>query len=279
MKITAFICALLLSIPTLAGAIGITATKPPASHMLEIARGNVPGVSGLVLRGHNPTQAAASGFVDVAEQGDLTYLTSAETMEIASTSTDDDGDPLGDGIRTVLISGVDGSGDLATEVVILNGTTDVTTANSYLRVNSMVGVTVGDTGWNVGDITATASVAATIQCEVDATESISQGSHYTVPNGFRLCVLQLEFNVAKATGGTAPIVEFKAYARIGGAGAPWVQFFDKKLDAADNNELDVVLPIPFCGLTAGTDFRVTADTDQNSTESRVRFYGTLEEVP
>ena len=72
--------------------------------MLEVARGNVPGMSTIVIRGHNPSQSSASGFVDVAEGGNLVYLTTAETMDIVSDDTDDTA--LGSGAQTVLINGL-----------------------------------------------------------------------------------------------------------------------------------------------------------------------------
>ena len=153
-----------------------------------------------------------------------------------------------------------------------NGTTDVTTANSYLRVNFLTGLTAGSVGWNIGSITATATSAATIQTGMSATETLSQSSHYTVPLGKTFFLYQVEFNAAKLSGGQLPVVEFKGYARPGGDGAAWLQLFDKKLDTAVTDELDVFVPIP-TRIPARTDVRLTADTDQNSTEVRTRMYG------
>ena len=239
---------------------------------LEVSKGNVAGHSSVLVRGHNPSQTAASGFVDIAEMGDLTYLTSAETMEIASSSADDTS--AGAGLRTVLVQGVDGTGAAISEVVSMNGTSDVQTSNSYLRVNSMVGLTAGSTGWNVGSVTATATTAATIQDEMDMTESISQGSHYTVPLGNTLYVIQADFNAAKISGGSAPEIEFKGYARSGGDGAAWIQLFDKKLDTGVSDEIVVLIPNPAAAI-ARTDIRLRANTDTNSTEVRSRLHGIL----
>ncbi len=239
---------------------------------LDVARGRVPGMSTVVLRGHNPSQTAASGFVDVSEFGDLTYLSSAETMNIVSDSTSDDAGQTG--TLTVLVDGVDGDHVAQTEVVVMNGTTNVLTAKSYLRVNTLVGLTDGGAGWNVGAITATASSAGTIQQKIGATSGVSAGSHYTVPAGKTAHVFKLEFNATKSSGGTAPVVEFHALARPGGSARSWLRFFDKKIDAAVANELDVDLPFPTSDtqLTEKSDFRMTADTDQNSTEAATRMY-------
>ncbi len=243
--------------------------------MLDVARGRVPGMATLVIRGHNPSQSSASGFVDVAEGGNLVYLSTAEIMDIVSTSENDTAD--GTGARTVLIDGIDQAFEVKTEVVTLNGITDVPTVNTYCRINTMVVLTAGSSGWNEGNITCTADVGGSIQSELDATESISQNSHYTVPLGKTLHVMKLEFNAAKLTAGTAPIVEFKGYARPGGSSRAWIQFFDKRLDTARQNELDVPLPFPTSStqLSAKSDFRFRTDTDQNSTEVRTRMYGIL----
>lgn len=241
---------------------------------LEVARGNIPGYSTVLIRGHNPTQTSASGFVDIAEFGDLTYLTTAETMDITSDSTSDTSD--GVGLRTLRIDGVDNTGAAVQEIIIMNGTDDVVTANSYLRVNTLVGLTAGSSGWNVGIVTATASTAATIQAEMGPTESLSQASHYTVPLGKTFLLKQVEFNAAKASGGGSPEIEFKGYIRIGGAGAAWIQAFDKKMDTGVDDEIDIILPFP-TALVARTDIRLRADTDTNSTEVRTRMYGVLVE--
>ena len=156
----------------------------------------------------------------------------------------------------------------------MNGTTDVTSSNSYLRVNNMVGLTVGSTNTNVGSVTATASSAATIQDEMDATEGVSQSSHYTVPLGKTFYLYQVEFNGAKTSGGNQLILELRGRARVGGAGNCFIQLFDKRVDTSIADELDVFLPLP-TAMPARTDVRLTCVTDQNNTETRSRIYGIL----
>ena len=250
---------------------------PTRDPKLDLARDLVPGLRTVVIRGHNPSQTNVSGFVDIAENGDLAHLIAAENINIVSTSTADTNSPPGLGLRTILIEGVDNTGAEVSEVLALNGTTPVQTINSYLRVNSMLGLTVGAAGWNVGSIIATSATSTIIQDKMDDTEGISQGSHYTVPLGKTLYITQLELNIAKTMGGSFPVVEFKLYCRTGGVGACWVQLFDKKLDSAVTNEMNLVLPFPSNSsqATARTDIRMRADTDQNNTEVRTRLYGIL----
>jgi hypothetical protein len=234
---------------------------------LEVAKGQVPGHSLKIVRGHNAALALDT-LEDVWEAGGvMTYLSSAETMNIASTSTSDDGDP---GAGTVLVEGVDNNGAYISEVVTLNGTTDVLTTNSFLRVNFMKVLTAGSTGWNVGDVTATASSAGTVQDEMDATEGVSQSSHHTIPLGKTGYLYKVEINGARlGQGGSTPEIEFKGYGRpFGGA---WIQLFDKNLDTSVTDELDVILPFP-SRLVARTDIRMTGTADINASEARTRMY-------
>lgn len=240
--------------------------------LLEISRGNVAGSGSTIIRGHNPDQSAASGDVDIAEFGDLSYLDNAETMNIVS---DDANDDAGDtGLRTLLIQGVRGDGSAVQEIITMNGTSDVETVNSYLRINSMIGLTVGSSGWNEGTVNATSTISATIQDEMSPMESISQSSHFTVPLGQSLYLQRVEFNAAKIVGGGNPEIEFKGLARVGGAGNAWLQLFDKTLDTAVADEITIDVPTP-TRITQRTDIRMRSDTDTNSTETRSRMYGLL----
>ena len=194
-------------------------------------------------------------------------------MDIDSTSTSDDGSPAGIGAQTLLVQGISSTGALQSETITMNGTTVVVTANTYLRILSMTVLTAGSSGWNVGNILATATTAATVQDEMDATEGVSQSSHFTIPLNTKGLLFQVELNTAKITGGASPEVEFKGLALPGGlaAGGSWLQLFDKTVDTGVTDEIDIILPYPTL-LPARTDIRMRTDTDQNSTESRTRMY-------
>lgn len=239
----------------------------------ELAFGNIPGARPVLIRGHNPSQTAASGFVDVSEFGDIVYLSAAETMDIVSDDAADTS--AGTGLRTLVIIGVDDTGAEIQETIVMNGLTVVTTVNSYLRVNFMVGLTAGSTGWNEGSITAKATVATTTQCQMNATQSISQNSHFTVPLGTSFYIIKQELNNVRDTGFLNPIVEWKGYARQGGAGAAWIQLFNKKFGTGVTDDLDIILPIPSIPFTERTDIRLQTDVNFSNTESRSRMYGIL----
>lgn len=238
----------------------------------RVAQGDVLGHTTTIVRGHSPAQASASGMVDIGEFGNLTYLATAETMNIVSDDAADTS--AGTGARTVLVQGVDNTGAAVQEVIVMDGVTPVLTVQSYLRVNSMIVLTVGTGTVNAGTITATSSAAVTLQDQMGAEDAVSACSFFTVPLGVTFYVLKAEFNVARLAGGNAPVVEFEARARVGGLGAAFVLLFDKRLDAAVVSEYDVIPAFP-AALAARSDIVFRSDTDQNDTETRSRLYGLL----
>jgi len=240
---------------------------------LDVARGGIQGHTSVVVRGHNPTQTVASGFVDVSPFGDLVHLATAELMSVVSDNVADT--LLGIGARTVLVEGVDASGAAIQEQLSLNGLTPVLTTQAYLRVNQVTVTSAGSSAWNVGIVTTAAAVAATTQSQILATESLSQCAFYTVPLGCTLFVTQVEMNLIRSSG--APIVTFEGRGRVGGAfhGAPWVDFYDKTLDAQRGVTLEQHFPIPEGTPTERTDIRFRTDVDLDGTETRIRMYGVL----
>ena len=128
--------------------------------------------------------------VDAAEDiweggGDYTGFPtgSAETLTIVSSSADDTSD--GTGARTLRIFGLDSDFELQQEDITLNGTTNVTTTNTYMRVYRAYVLTAGSGDTNAGVITinhttTTSNVFASIQAGFGQTHL----SNYTVPSGF-----------------------------------------------------------------------------------------------
>ncbi len=81
---------------------------------------------------------------------DISLPTAAVILGMASTSTDDAA--AGIGATTLLIDGLDASYNPQTEFIVLAGTTEVNSVNSYIAVNGATVVASGSTGWNVGTI-------------------------------------------------------------------------------------------------------------------------------
>lgn len=74
----------------------------------------------------------------------------------------------GAGAKTIRVYGLRNWGGVPTsEVVIMNGTTPVNTARSYVIIHRMEALTWGASGPNIGNIKATAADDATITAQID----------------------------------------------------------------------------------------------------------------
>ena len=236
----------------------------------EVSRGNVPKHKAVIVPSHNDDIDSGVEEDIWEEGGSLSYLSSAETMNIVSDSTADDGDPAGTGARALLVTGLNGSHVLTTEVVTMNGTSNVLTSNSYLRIRSILVVTAGSGLANAGIITATASSAGTVQCTIAAGESLSQNSQYTVPAATTAYIIDIVFSTTKEGGGT-PVVHFKGFVKTSSANAAWLQVFDQHLDTGvTNTERLQQLVMP--ELAAKSDIRMAATTTVNNTEVTARMF-------
>ena len=168
----------------------------------QVGRGQITGHSVIHVFGFNPD-------VDTNEEtvwpidGLLGHPASPTIMTISSSSTDDAA--AGTGARTVFIEGVNGTGGLATETVILNGQTEVNTVNTYDAIERMVVLTAGSGGKNAGIIyagtgTVTAGVPAVPYSAMGAGENTSLVGHWTCPAGYTGYVVYGKFTVGPTSG-------------------------------------------------------------------------------
>lgn len=116
--------------------------------------------------GRNATLGIASMPQELWDFGGIyPQLTTPRIHDIVSDSVEDDS--AGTGMRTLRVEGlIDWGGAEVTEDIILDGVTDVPTVNAYEIINSLVGLTFGSVRSNVGTITATAQVDATIEAQI-----------------------------------------------------------------------------------------------------------------
>ena len=151
---------------------------------LQVSRSQISGHSIANIFAYGTTPATAGLFRTVWENmatADYVFPTSASTMTLVSTVNTD--------TATITIVGTDASYNLISENLVLNGTTGVTTVNSYFRINN-ISVSVGSATNPSGVITL--SVSSTVYAQINTqtvsgvTASIgtSQMGVYTVPNGY-----------------------------------------------------------------------------------------------
>jgi len=151
---------------------------------LNIAKGNVTGHKLKSKFGRNPT-VGTSGF-DTIWNGGGSYTgfdaTGAEIVSIVSSSDDDNS--TGTGLRTIRIWGLDADYLEQTEDIILDGTNEVNSTLSYIRLDTVKGLEAGTGRVNVGNITIRQSVTtAVIFAVVPAGYNSSMIAAYTVPAG------------------------------------------------------------------------------------------------
>jgi len=154
---------------------------------LKVAMGEVAEYSSANKFGHNPSATTGDDVWHGGGKYEF-YPTSAVSVDIKSSDADDDdGDT---GARTCVIYGLDENWEEQTsEVITLNGTSEVAIAGTWMRIFRLIVLTAGSTGTNEGLITVQNVGAAgglsdnTVGISVGAGDGQTQQSIYTVPAG------------------------------------------------------------------------------------------------
>lgn len=141
-----------------------------------VAQGKVTDVTNVNIYGTQPTVGAT--FIPVWENATTyTYPTSAIQMTLYSSSASDTN-------VSVTINGLDGDYNRISEVLVLtNGTTGVTTVNSYFRINSMLVTPTGSVN-PVGTLYLSNSAKTVTYAQINAGVGRTQMTIYTVPAGY-----------------------------------------------------------------------------------------------
>ena len=240
-----------------------------ADFINAVSLGLIPGLSMWIGEGHNGDidTAAAEDVWDVG--GLMQYLTAAETVNIASTSSEDASGNTG--AYTVKVEYLDSALDLQDETITLDGVNNVQLAENAIRVLRLTALTGGSNEANVGIITATADTSGYVMCEILAGQGLSHQAHFTVPNGYTALVMGVLFQTHKAAGGGKPVVNFLG--KIRPFGGLWLEVFESYIDTDNQNFLflnqsEVGAPL----IQAKTDLRIECSTDVNDTEVTCRFW-------
>jgi len=143
---------------------------------LQVARNQIDGHTPLNIFGYS-TAVGSTALGPVWEGltlsgGAYTYPSSAAALVLVSDSASDTS------ALSIRIEGLDANFNPIIETIAMNGTTNVTTTNSFLRINLMSTTN----GLNVGNITA--KIGATTYAKMNAGIGQTQMSLYTVPAGY-----------------------------------------------------------------------------------------------
>ena len=146
--------------------------------LIEVALGNIAGfrIEGFQMEGDITTVMG-----DVWGGADnLTYTTSAVSLEIVSDNTNDTSG--GTGMRTVNVISLNASKLLTITPVTLNGQTEVTLSGTHIRPHLVVGVDSGSNEANIGTITLKEVTSGNVWNVIKPDVGISHDGHFTVPS-------------------------------------------------------------------------------------------------
>jgi hypothetical protein len=156
---------------------------------LQVSRGQIDGHTALNIFGFSSAVGSTAlgplweGLT--LSGGAYVYPTVAAPLVLVSDSASDTS------ALSVQIQGLDANYAPLVETIAMNGTTNVTTTNSFLRINLMTTIN----GINVGNITA--KISTTTYAKIAAGIGQTQMSLYTVPAGytFYLSYLQADASI------------------------------------------------------------------------------------
>ena len=168
---------------------------------LQVSRGQVAYHETQFKFGFNPL--IVDSLETVWAQGGLySYLSSATTLYISSSSTDDDA--AGTGARTATVSGLDANYDEVSVTVDLDGQNGVQlgSASNWIRVNRIVVNTAGSGGQNAGVIYVGDEASPTVGVPTNKYATIAIGDNqtlmalWTVPRGYTAYLYETHITVA-----------------------------------------------------------------------------------
>ena len=168
---------------------------------IQIESGRTLDTSHINKFGQNP--AVGQTFEPITDLGTNYLPDTAGVVSIVSASGNDtDG---GTGAQSLEVQGLDASYHQVTEVVIMNGTSPVTTTTSFLRVFRLSLVSAGSGDTNAGNITA--SVGGTDIARIGTGTGQTLMAVYTVPARKRAYLVKFQGSISKSTEATFEIRE------------------------------------------------------------------------
>jgi len=169
---------------------------------LQVARGQIAGHTAINIFGYSPNVGSTAlgplweGLT--LSGGAYAYPSSAAPLVLVSDSASDTS------ALSIQIQGLGANFVPLTETIALNGTSNVTTTNSFLRINLMTTTN----GLNVGNITA--KISSTTYAKINAGIGQTQMSIYTVPAGytFYLSYVQADASIGFTSSNYMKYVEY-----------------------------------------------------------------------
>ena len=185
---------------------------------IDLARKQIPRHRAFFFFGFN--NDVGTSYEDIHPNGgNINWQEAAVTVEIVSTNAADTSDGLG--VQSVEIHGLSDTGEDQDEVIATNGTSAVTSAKTYRRINKMHNEAVGTYGGShQGNITCQVESAGAILSQMTGVEgSVNDGVQYgsgeagngywSVPLGKVLYITELTVNIDAGANKTADVVLYE----------------------------------------------------------------------
>lgn len=172
--------------------------------MLDVALGNVPGVSSVNKFGRS-TNVDNGIDTDIWDRANATNdqdiwiaPTAARIHQITSVSVNDDEGNTG--ARELRVFGLQTwDSKEVSEDIIMNGVANVATVNAYVIIHRMEVIRSGGTNISTGLITATADTDGTVTAQINADEGQTQMAIYGLPSTQCMLVTSYYASMNKAT--------------------------------------------------------------------------------
>jgi hypothetical protein len=251
----------------------LTALEP----RVELALGNINGRTSDRKFGFNPGVDSAAEETVWEPGGRIDLLSSAEIINIVSSSALDA--VGGSGAITVKIFGVSGTWQEIQETLTLTGETPVATVNQYQFINRVRVASAGSGRTNAGRIEATAAVSGNILAAVPIGYGVTQQVVFAVPTGKVALIERFEMIATKLAGGAKPLVTGRIREHIvegefsGTTTIIFEEVFDTDVTNLTTDQSLGEVIVPPC-----TVVEMSAITDTNSTGVFGRFEYQLIEV-
>lgn len=158
---------------------------------IHIARGAIFDVSHINKFGYNT--AVGASYETITDLGTNILPTSAAVVSVVSASSADDEGSTG--AEKVEVQGLDANYNLQIEEVTMNGTSAVTTTNTFIRVFRMRVTQAGTGEINAGNITASIGGSDVARILTDKGQTLM--AVYTVPKGKRAYLIKFQGSLSK----------------------------------------------------------------------------------
>jgi hypothetical protein len=234
---------------------------------IPISLGLVNGVTVDNFMGVNPDVDGDPEDL-IFQGGSYTELPAADNLEISSSSLNDS--ITGTGARVIVLLGLDENGDQIAENILMNGTTTVTTTNTFSALNNAFVVDTGSQGFNDDNIEIVDQSTGNIMVGFIGVTN-GEGNNrmhqfiYTIPNNITGILMQLTGSVSRG-GGSSSIKEAETVLQIKPGGSNTYLPIGSVSSRSDGSSVNTSDLNPPGALTAGTVIKARAFSLSNNSK-------------